>query len=236
MIQNLKAIILGLIITLSVSYVFAGTWKEPACGAPSCNTPVPITASTTAQYKEGPLSIGTTAIPYADYIFSAMGGPSFFDGLVVNGLTIADGTEGNGKLYTYNGTTGKGEWRAPSATTGSTMTQQNFSINVLRNSTQSTIVPDTYQYCAISQIGPDFANSNNGDTTASICSVNRNPNGTWTLYGKRLDDPDFICSARCFSINNTTATYGITNIVPPPQSLDSISTAGLPGNIIYLNK
>jgi hypothetical protein len=234
MIQNLKAIILGLIITLGASYVIAA-WNEPTCSAPGCNTPSFVTASSTPQYKSGALSIGTTVLPTADYVLSVLGGNSFFDGLVISGLTIADGTQGNGKVYTYNGATQKGEWRNPPNTTGSTMTQQEFSINVLRNTTQSTIIPSTYQYCAISQMGPDFANSDNGDTTASVCSVNRNGNGTWTLYGKRLDDPDFICKARCFSISSTTAVYSITNFVPPPTSNSGLSTSGLPGTIIYLN-
>lgn len=234
MIQNLKAIILGLIITFGASYVIAA-WNEPGCAAPGCNVADLVTASTTAQYKTGPLSIGTSVIPTADYTLSIPGGNSFFDGLVVSGLTITDGTQGNGKIYTFNGNTQRGEWRTPASSSGSTMTQQEFEINVLRNTTQSTVIPATYQYCAISQMGPDFANSDNGDTTASVCSVNRNGNGTWTLYGKRLDDPDFICRARCFSINNTSASYNITNYVPPPTSNSGLGTNGIPGTIIYLS-
>ncbi len=234
MIQNLKAIILGLIITFGASYVLAA-WNEPSCVAPGCNITSLITASTTPQYKIGPLSIGTSVLPIADYIMSVPGGDSLFDGLVISGLSITDGNQANGKIYTFNGATQRGEWRSPSSTSGSTMTQQEYTINVLRNTVQSVSIPSTYQYCAISQIGPDFVNSDNGDTTASVCSVNRNGNGTWTLYGKRLDDPDFICKARCFSITNTSASYSITNFVPPPTSNSGLITNGLSGTIIYLN-
>jgi hypothetical protein len=173
-------------------------------------------------------------LPVADYILSVVGGNSFFDGLVVSGLAITDGNQGTGKVYTYNVNTQRGEWRSPTNITGSTMYQKEFVINVLRNTTQSAAIPSTYQYCAISQMGPDFANSDNGDTTASVCSVNRNGNGTWTLYGKRLDDPDFICKARCLSVTNTSVVYSITNFVPPPTSNSGLSTNGLPGTIIYL--
>lgn len=233
MMQNLKAIILGLIVTIGASYAMAGSWKEPGCAATGCNTPDLLRISTTSQYKMGPLSIGTNVIPATDYVLSVIGGNALFEGLVTNGLTIKDGNQGNGKLLFYNATTKLGEWRKPPDVTGTVMTVKDFSVNVIRNTSQTLTIPSTYQYCAISQIGPDFANS---DFPDSECSVKRNSDETWKLFGNRSDDPDFICAVRCFSINNQKPTYSITNFVPPPTSKNGLkTTSGLEGRIIYID-
>ncbi len=57
-IQNTKAIILGLIITVGVGYAAAADWTAPTCTPPGCNAPAPINVSISDQYKEGGLEVG----------------------------------------------------------------------------------------------------------------------------------------------------------------------------------
>ncbi|MDQ5893729.1 MAG: hypothetical protein QG640_742 [Patescibacteria group bacterium] len=56
--QNLKAIALGLILTLGMGYAGAQTFTGPACGPEgACNTPAPLNVGSSAQLKSGPLSL-----------------------------------------------------------------------------------------------------------------------------------------------------------------------------------
>lgn len=240
MIKHLKAIILGFIITFGASYVFGSvsaiaSWSEPCSFTtqPNCNTDLPVNVSATSQAKLGTLNIGSTASIAPGYVFSVINGTSLLQSLVTTGLTIADGNQAEGKVLKYNSTTKKGYWADLSNSVASTnMTLKDFTITVSRNSTQSSVIPSTYQYCAISQMGPDFVNSDQG---SSVCSVNHNNDGTWTLYGNRLDDPDFICKARCFSVDAKTAVYGEkTNFIPSPGSAPGFSETGISGKKIYL--
>ncbi|KKS71405.1 hypothetical protein A2643_02950 [Candidatus Nomurabacteria bacterium RIFCSPHIGHO2_01_FULL_39_220] len=58
-IQNIKSIILALILMLGVGVVSAvGTWKNPDCGPTGCNTDTPINVSDTIQTKDGGLILG----------------------------------------------------------------------------------------------------------------------------------------------------------------------------------
>lgn len=60
-INNLKVIILGVIISLGTGYVLAvGTWNAPGCAAPGCNVDQPINTGSTIQYKDGPLEVKNT--------------------------------------------------------------------------------------------------------------------------------------------------------------------------------
>lgn len=197
--KNIKAIILGVLITFGGSYAIAA-WSDPTCSPPNCNISTPINATTFSQAKLGALAVGSVSLNTPGYIFSAINGPSFFNAVETNRFLFADGnTQRAGKLLVSN-KDGVASWRTVGtniATSSFTVTE--FSINVPRNSHASggvsRSIPATYQYCAISQIGPDYANSNNDSTE---CSVNRNANATWTLHGDRSDDPDFICKAQCF--------------------------------------
>ena len=196
--KNLKAIILGLIMVLGLNFALAA-WTDPQCTPPNCNLDVPINASSASQARTAPFLVGGNSLPASGFNFSAIGGPSFIEGVITSQLTFADtNTVRANKVLTSNAK-GVASWVSPSwAMATSSFVTNSFSVNVLRNTTQTLSIPSTYQYCAISQMGPDFANSDNGDATASVCSVSRNGNGTWTLSGKRLDDPDFICKAQCF--------------------------------------
>ena len=237
--KNLKAIILGLIITLGINYTFAGSYTSPKCAPTGCNTDIPINITNIAQSKTGSLSIGTNNPIAPGYKFSAVGGLSYLQGLVTTGITIT-GNEGEGKVLKYSASTGLASWQYLNTgiPSDSTMTVKDFSISIPREGEASTIIPNTYQYCAISQLGPDFANS---DKSASVCSVNRNTDATWSLYGKRLNDPGFLCNARCFSLSTKEAQYGNkTYYIPSPGTYNETEAkalglveSSLVGNKVY---
>ncbi len=194
-IKNIKAIILGLLFVVCINLAVAA-WSDPQCPPPNCNIDAPINSSPLSQARQGSLLLGNSTLPNSGFNFSAIGGPSFIEGVVANQLTFADSNTSRANKILTSNSKGVAKWvtQGSSMATTSFITNS-FSINVLRNTSQTLSIPATYQYCAISHLGPDFANSDRQD---SECSVNRNGNGTWTLYGKRLDDPDFICKAQCF--------------------------------------
>ncbi len=91
--NNLKAIALGLILTAGMSYVAAQTasFTGPKCAPPGCNTAAPLNVSDSQQQKTGPLTLLNL----------------FTSGLYFtpSGVTIADG-----QVLTDDGTTGKVKW------------------------------------------------------------------------------------------------------------------------------
>ncbi len=197
--KDIKAIIMGILFVAGINFVLAATWSDPQCTPPNCNLDVPITASSVSQSRNAPLLLGGSTLPGSGFNFSSISGPSFIEGVVTSQLTFADSNTSRANKILTSNAKGVATWASQgSSMATTTFVTASFSLNVLRNTSQTQSIPATYQFCAISQMGPDFANSDRGDSTASVCSVNRNGDGTWTLYGKRLDDPDFICKAQCF--------------------------------------
>ena len=169
----------------------------PTCYPPGCNTDAPINVGSISQAKPAPFAVGTSALNAQGYIFSAINGFSYVKNIITKILVINDGTQANNRILTSDAN-GLASWKdAPSSIPTTPMTVGDFNLLVGRNKSVSGTIPSTYQYCALSKIGPDFANSNN---SGSICAVNRNVDGTWTLSGTRGDDPDFYCNARCFGM------------------------------------
>lgn len=104
-IQNIKAIILGLIVTLGMGYVAAATFVGPGCAPPGCNADVPINASSSAQIKTGPLTVGGlgivgnfTFLPSAGAIVPAGSILTSGSGGVASWQTPAQGTDLLAKL------------------------------------------------------------------------------------------------------------------------------------------
>jgi len=202
--KSIKIIIIGIIFTFGMSFVMA-EWSDPTCAPPGCNKKVPLNSTSFSQAKIGALVVGDpTPAPTPNtngYIFSAVGGTSYFEGIKTDKLVFVDNNSQRTGKYLVSNANGVASWReiGKNIATNS-FTVSAFSINVPRSKAfaplgVSQIIPKTYQYCAISQLGPDFANS---DNQFSVCSVNQNTDGTWTLFGNRGDDPDFICKAQCF--------------------------------------
>lgn len=199
LINNIKASILGLIVFVGMGYVFAG-YTIPTCAPTGCNSDAPIDSTSVAQAKSGRLIVGTfDTTTLSQYVFSVKNALAYIQALATNSITLIDGTEADGLVLTAADDTGLATWRTLTSSVPPTkMYVDDFRLYVKRNAgTVSVGIPSTYQYCSISQLGPDFANSNN---VQSECSVNQNNNKSWTLKGQRGDDPGFWCNARCFSV------------------------------------
>ncbi len=198
-IQNIKAILLGILVVIGGSYAFAG-YSAPVCTPTGCNTDAPINIGQGPQAKMGRLIVGTFDMtPLSQYVFSVKNALAYIQSLATNNITLLDGTQADGFVLTAVDDTGLATWRALSSSTPpSKIYVDDFRLYVKRNAgSVSVSIPANYQYCAISQLGPDYANS---DKPQSECSVSRNTDRTWTLKGQRGDDPGFWCNARCFSI------------------------------------
>lgn len=61
-INNLKAVILGLVIVVGVGYAAAGTFVGPNCPPPNCNADAPLNTGASAQAKAGGLILGSSDI------------------------------------------------------------------------------------------------------------------------------------------------------------------------------
>lgn len=217
-IKNIKALILGLIVVLGTGYVFA-SFSDPTCLPTGCNTPPPVTVGGSADVKEGRLAIGTSDLSsLSSYYFSAQNGLSYIQALVTNGFSLIDGSESDGYVLTAVDDTGLATWtNYASSLPSSKMYVDDFNLYVKRNAgTVSATISSDYQYCAISQMGPDYANS---DNTPSECSVNKNGNGTWTLKGQRADDPGFWCNVRCFSMDKVPTIAPVVNPTVPVATI-----------------
>lgn len=119
--------------------------------------------------------------------------------LDVNGdVIIRGGTPGPGKVLTSLDADGTAVW-ADAGGNVSVSGHTYFPLTIPRNGTATFTTPTPFSYCALTRLGPDFANSDNPD---SFCAVDRNVTGTWTISGRRRDDPDFICGISCFQLGS----------------------------------
>lgn len=198
--KNLKALILSLIILFGAGYAIAD-YTEPGCTPTVCNTDAPIDITTTSQAKLGRLAIGTNDIStLSQYVMSVANGLGYVQGVVTPKFALYDGSETNGYALSAVDNTGLAKWKSLATTgTGAKMYVDDFNLYVKREAgTVSVKIPSSYQYCAIYQLGPDFANA---DQKVTSCSVNQNTDKSWTLQGERADDPEFWCNARCFAMD-----------------------------------
>ena len=96
LIQTIKTVILALVLTLGVSYVFA--WTGPTATPPAGNTPTPVNIGTTNQIKDGGLGLDALSVYVEGYM---------------NKLKIGTtGDTGTWKLYTNGDTYSSGKVRA----------------------------------------------------------------------------------------------------------------------------
>ena len=100
-IQNIKSIILALILVVGVSYVYAySPWAPPTATAPGNNTDIPLNVSGTGQSKSGKLAVGTSTLPTATMDVTgtiyATGGATLNTGNAGNGLIVQYGNVGIG--------------------------------------------------------------------------------------------------------------------------------------------
>ncbi len=105
-IQNIKAILLGIFVVIGSSYVFAG-YSAPGCAPTGCNSDAPINIGQGPQYKTGRLVVGTFDMSsLSQYIFSVKNALSYIQSLATNNLTLIDGTQADGLVLTSVDDTG----------------------------------------------------------------------------------------------------------------------------------
>lgn len=116
--QSLKVVILGLTLSVGLSYVFA--WTGPTQTAPAGNVPAPINAGGLAQFKAGFLSVGKSSMPTTGTALDVNGAVSLGN-LLVNGvITITGGSPSAGKVLTSTDSTGLASWQIPANGTPAT--------------------------------------------------------------------------------------------------------------------
>ncbi len=115
--QNVKSIILALIMVLGVGYVMA--WTGAPANPPSNNVEAPINASSSSQYKRGALSLGTASQPAPGSILDVVGniatqGLSVSGASIFNGeVQVRSGSPAAGKVLTAVNASGTMAWTDP---------------------------------------------------------------------------------------------------------------------------
>ncbi|MEK7463953.1 MAG: hypothetical protein AAB610_02410 [Patescibacteria group bacterium] len=130
-IQNLKAIILGLIITIGMGYAVAG-FSGPSCAPPGCNADAPINASSTPQIKSGPLTVGGLGI-VGNFTFLPSVGATVANGSIL----VADGTN-----------TGKVKWVAQNIESSDEIFTLSDSQKTKSNTTNNALRIDATTLCS----------------------------------------------------------------------------------------
>lgn len=80
LLNNLKALALGIILAAAVGSVYAATWTQPTASAPSNNVPTPLHTGD-SQVKNGGLSVGS----FAAYDNSLFDQKVYFKGIIRGG-------------------------------------------------------------------------------------------------------------------------------------------------------
>lgn len=157
------------------------SWTPPSQNPPAGNAAAPINVSNVSQWKRGPLFIGTTATlsspltttfdvlglasttmlstdnllvsKAATFVAAPLSGPMKLLSFTTQGLTIADGTQGLGKVLTSDAS-GLATWQTPAAPTCTTSETPigTYSINLNSGNNNHTtqllvgnLAPGTYK-------------------------------------------------------------------------------------------
>ncbi len=113
--NNIKAIILALVLTLGVGYAVAGNFTSPNCAPPGCNADAPLNVGSGSQGKAGTLAVGTTDTSILGLANLALkvNGTILSNGAAFNGpIAITDGTQATGRIL-VSSDTGFATWKDP---------------------------------------------------------------------------------------------------------------------------
>lgn len=181
-IQNIKSIILALILVAGVSYVSAtSVWTPPTATPPGNNTDTPINAGTTAQYKNAPLTIGGTTVPTASYKLNVPGLASF-NGIVTQTLNIPGGAMGKVLGYNTNGNVAWVDAATPGTTPGGSTFTQTFFLD-----TAGPYTGDAVAYCPTTHPNVIFCSTAPGNSPYASQS--------FSSLGIPSDNKDVVCDS-----------------------------------------
>lgn len=206
---NKIATITGLFLGAFVLSALAVDWTPPTALPPANNTLAPINVGASSQFKAGSLAVGKASVPTTGYNLEVSGN-GLLGGLLVSGdariigKTVTDRLQiGStdiskaGYVLTNKDGTGEAEWEPVGGDGDIALSEVAFfDIKVPRNGGVISLdTPRAFSFCAMSKLGPDFANS---DRPKSFCKIERLNDGKWRISGEREDDPDNICGMVCF--------------------------------------
>ncbi len=164
--ENLKAIILGLILASGISYAAAaGVFTGPTCAPPNCNTDAPVNVGNVNQAKQAGLGLSSTPSGVTDALnilnlnlaTLVVDGIINTDGAQINGgLILRDGSQADGRVLVSDAI-GNATWKNLGSIT------QNCSVNITSN------------------LG--LLTANTGNNRTSIKLVNILEPGTYTFTG-----------------------------------------------------
>jgi hypothetical protein len=149
LLNTIKIITLALLITVGINYLYA--WSGPQLPPPDGNVSAPINAGSAAQSKSGMLAIGKTTAPTAGYALD-VNGVIFGNAGVFAGLTLANGTQGDGKVLSSNAS-GNATW--------SSVTTNSFAFKRSAIHEKDSVVwcPSTHPYVISCSVTDDQAPS-----------------------------------------------------------------------------
>lgn len=140
--ENIKAVILGLILTTGISFTLAAdVWTPPDCSPPGCNASAPINVSDSSQVKVGKFGIGLPdtdasriTITNTDAVLQTYGKFLANSGALIRGDLIIDHTSKGAGKYLMSDADGKATWSAISGgVSGATVHTFNSSYYTLMN-------------------------------------------------------------------------------------------------------
>jgi hypothetical protein len=126
--QNIKAILLGLIVAVGISYAAAADFTGPECAPPGCNTDAPLNVGTRNQAKQAGLALSTTTagITESMFILGTEGVVFVADGIIntngaqINGgLILNDGSQRQGRVLVSDAN-GFATWKDPATVVDNT--------------------------------------------------------------------------------------------------------------------
>lgn len=205
-IQNIKAIILGLALTLGMGYAAAQTFVGPTCSPtanPGCNVPAPLNVGEGIQTKLGSLRINTSLTNPATYGLDVWGITRLY-----GGLQIGTGTPANGKVLTATDSQGNVTWTTPVSPVSSMVVFES-SINVYTPTSYTWVVPAGAKFARVTVVGGGV----------------RTTSGSQSLYTGSCDGG---AAMKTFSLNG-----GSMSIVVGPQSPNQINNTTGASSVTY---
>lgn len=209
--QNIKAIILGLVLTLGLSYVLADftapTFSPPNCPTtgpsanPACSTPINVGDS--AQTKTGVLTLLNT--------------------IITGTFQLSGNGADSGKVLTSDAT-GVASWQSP-ASGGFNYVSNEYSVQSYDNgivSVQMSPATTQYPFCFLTKHSLDTASGYVGS-----CEIIKNSGtGNWQLNANSTSNGTgaTACKARCVGSNVTQTGPAVSCAITSASTLLPVGT------------
>lgn len=221
--QNIKAIILGLALTVGMGYAAAQTFTGPTCSptdAVGCNTPAPLNVGEGIQSKLGSLRVNTSLTNPATYGLDVWGITRLY-----GGLQIGTGTPTNGKVLTATDSLGNVTWTTPTSPVSS-MVVFASSPSVYTSTSHTWTVPAGAKFARVTVVGGGVRTTSGSQSTytgscdggAAVKTISLNGGSMSIVVGSHA--PNQWNS----TLGNSSVTYGgdtVTATGAPAYNINS---------------